>query len=504
MSYVPGTDFDKIVNSDLEPVAVVAQCLDNQWVPRELLASMLTRGKSLRDSKVANGRLRAVRHEYLRSILNAQQIIVNRAFFLSNQAVYQDFQRDGVSREAFKALLSDSTIIPYLYRENSLADGQDFTVQPEGARAWRDVVGDTRGSCLRLSWDDEENADFTSNKLQRPFRRQLLVLPDFDAASLQRDFKLDEEGARLLKARLVEVNNWAAGKESVSREQFYEKFIVADGTDPADGKYDRTKPFAAELKQLADLKYNIALPDALSRYPMTPTDSLDRTALQEVERNIYRSGGASADDIVRMLKQQAFALVQKPLDVGLTGLELDHVRQARGTDEWMLYKDSLLHLLSEPEGMLAAPEEFTTRGQDVYNRYVALAEQLASVVGRRREGVADRWQPIIKVSIHTLGAVISVLFDNEPQVEVVGVVADSIAGSASKAVVRFSVVGRDQGRANRQLETSVDLMQVKFQRTRDEWNGLIRRMQEAGFTRHEADRETGQQATLNAPEADED
>ncbi|WP_146252314.1 hypothetical protein [Streptomyces carminius] len=495
-----GTSFNKIISGDLESVAVVAQCLDNQWIPRELLTTMLAHGTSLRDSRVIGERLRAVRHEYLRALLNAQQVIVNRAFFLNNPVVYRDFQEDGPSRTAFKALLGDSVIVPYLYQEDSLVDEYDFTVQPEGASAWREVVGDTAGSCLRLSWDKAQNEDATRTKLQRPFRRQLLVLPDFEVASLERDFGLAPEEARLLKARLIEVNNWAAGEESVTREQFYRKFVVADGTDPADGRYDRTKPFAAELKQLADLKYNIALPDAVGRFPMTPTGSLDRTALQEVDRAMSSGRAVPADELVHMLRQQAFALAQRPLDVGLTGLELNHVRQARGTEEWLRYKDSLLRLLSEPERMPTAPEEFTARGQEVYDRYVALAERLTGIVGRRREGAADRWQPIIRLSVHTLGSVMSMVFDNEPHIEVAGNVAESIATQASKAVVRFSVVGRDQRRAGRQLETSFDLMQVEFQNTRDEWDDLARRMQEAGFALREADGQAAQQATLNAPE----
>ena len=70
-------------------------------------------------------------------------------------------------------------------------------------------------------------------------------------------------------------------------------------------------------------------------------------------------------------------------------------------------------------------------------------------------------------------------------------------------MVRFSVVGRDQRRAERELQTSVDLMQVKLQRTRDDWADLVRRLQEAGFVRREADAEEEQIATLNAPETDE-
>ncbi|MEV0444742.1 hypothetical protein AB0I84_10220 [Streptomyces spectabilis] len=504
MSATPGGEFRRVVNSDLEPVAVVAQCLDNQWVPRELLGSMLRHGRSLGHAKIADARLRAVRHEYLRALLNSQQVIINRAFFLNNNAVYQDFQQSGVAREAFKALLGSSVIIPYLYKETGLVQEQQFTVQPRGEQAWREVVDDVgTGSCLRLSWDEDENTRLTRLKLQTTFHRHLLNMATFEAEPLQRDFHLDEEGARQLQARLRDVARWALDSDTLTRESFYEAFVVAEGTDPAEGKYDRTKAFAGELKQLSDLKYNSALADALSRYPMTPADSLDRTALQE-GRLISRGRAVSADELLRMLQQQAFTLIQKPLHVGFTGLELDHVRRARETDEWTLYKDSLLYLLREPERLLETPEEFTSRGQDVYDRYVSLAGRLGAIVGERRGNAADRWQPIVKMSIHTLGSVISVMFDNEPHVEVAGEVADHIAAEASKAVVRFAVVGRDRRRAGKQLETSVDLMQVKFDRTRDEWHGLVRRLREAGFATHGPDGPREDDATLNAPDESQD
>ncbi|MFD3440638.1 hypothetical protein ACFWU3_24375 [Streptomyces sp. NPDC058685] len=493
-----GEQFAKIVNSDLQPVAVVAQCLDNQWVSRELLDTMMRRGVSLRDGHVAEQRRRDVRHEYLRSLLNCQQVVVNRAFFLNNQVVYGDFRADGAARDAFRHLLGGSAIVSYLYNEATPTEDRAFSTHAEGLNAWREVVSETPTSCLRLSWDDQENARLARN-MQRSFRRQLMVMADFEADSLQRDFGLDEDGAELLRRRLTDVARWAMDTESVTREEFYKKFVVADGTAPADGAYDRVKPFAGVLKQLADLKYNVALPDALSRYPYTPADSLDRTALQEVDRVVSHGGSVSPDDLFQVLKQQAFALVQRPLDVGLTGLEIDHVRQARDTDAWHRYMSGLLRLLAEPERLLKEPEEFTARSQNVYDQYVSLAEELTGIVGKRRENAADRWQPMIRFSVHTLGSVISITSGDDPYIEVMGEVADSIAAQASKAVVRFAVVGRDKRRAGKELETSVDLMQVKFERTGTEWNDLVARLTDAGYVRRESTGGPRQDATLNAP-----
>lgn len=503
MANLPGGEFKKILNTDLEKVTVVSQCLDNQWVPRELLSSMFRRGRSLRDAKVIDARLDAVRAEYLRSLLNAEQVVVNRAFFVNNQAVYRDFEKRGVAREAFKKLLKDSVVVPYLYRETSLVDPQEFSVLSDGERVWHEVVEEVEGgSCLRLSWDDEENRRQTNLLLSRSFHDQLLRAASFESANLQRDFTLDRDSALGLKAKLREVAIWAAHQESPTREDFYREFVVAEGSHPADGQYDRSKEFSGELKQLADLKYGVTLSDALDRYPLTPADSLDRTALQELDRAVGQGPTVSTDTFLHAVRQHAFTLAQRPLNVSLSGLGLEHVVEARGTDEWLRYKQDLLLLLAEPTDLLARPEEFAARSQAVYDDYVLLAGQLSRLVGGRREDLVSVWQPVIKLSIHALGATISIVFHSDPYMEVVGRVADSVASRASRAVVRFAVVGRDQRRAGKQLDTSVDLMKIGFQRTRDEWNDLVRRLQEAGFFLREPQQRPEGDATLNAPEDD--
>ncbi|KAB2347771.1 hypothetical protein [Actinomadura rudentiformis] len=491
-------DFRKIDNSDLEPIAVVAQCLDNQWVPRELLTKMIKQGWSLNHRKVVDRRRSASRHEYLRSILNAQQVIVNRAFFYNNPVVYQDFLRDGRPQEAFRNLLDQSVIIPYLYNETSPIEEQEFTTQPEGWQAWLRVAGETRSSCLRLSWDnDDDNAAYTREYLNRPFRRFLMSMADLEEEGLMQDFGLDEEGASQLKSRLREVSAWAVYNAS-TREEFYREFVVAEGTKPADGCFDKTKQFAGQIKQLADLRYNSNLADAVDRYPMTPVDSLHRTALQEGRVGRPPVPGAEQEEFLNvLLRRQAFALMQGALDVGLTGLDLHHVQQARTSDEWTAYTTSLTSLIN-------SPEEFENLGQDVYNKYIALATTLSSIVGDRRVDTVDRWEPIIRVSVETIGAVISVVFDTEPYVEVIGEVAQAVAARASTAVVRFAVVGRDQRRADTQLGTSVDLMRIRFDRTERDWKRLIGGLGQAGYPVLEQARRSEVDANLDMPEKSED
>lgn len=490
--------FRQIENTDLTPVAVVAQCLDNQWVPRDLLTSMMKSGWSLNDREVVQHRLMHSRHEYLRSILNAQQVIINRAFFFNNPIVYRDFLKEGPQRSAFIDLLNKGVLVPFLLLETSPVQSQKFTVQDEGWRAWARIAAECSSSCLRLSWDDDENGQYISEYMVRPFRRFLLSMADFEPDGLRRDFGLESlEAARQMQQRLREVARWAIDSEAVNREEFYRKFVVADGTNPADGYYDSGKPFAGELKQLADLRYNSTLADAVDRYSLTPAASLHRAALQE-ERQLSKAKGVEADALLKVLLQRrAFDLVQSALDIGLTGLDLHHVWAARGTDEWSQYTASL-------EGLIGNPVEFSDRGQEVYSRYVDLARRLSTFVGDRHQGVVNRWEPIIQLSVETLGSVITIVFGPEPHVEVIGKVATGIAVRASTAVVRFAIVGRDQRRASAELGTSMDLMRVRLMRTGEEWEYLKTKLAEAGLPVYDMSRSPEADANLNIPEkADE-
>jgi hypothetical protein len=320
-------------------------------------------------------------------------------------------------------------------------------------------------------------------------------MADFEADGLKRDFGLlSDEAANKMNERLREVARWAVDSEVVDRERFYRQFVVADDSNPADGRYDGTKSFAGQLKQLADLRYNSTLADAIDRYSLTPANSLNRAALQE-ERQLSKAKGVDADVLLNvLLRRRAFDLVQSALNIGLTGLDLHHVWAARRTDEWAQYISSL-------QGLLSEPEEFSIRGQEVYSRYVDLARRIGIIVGDRRKGVVDRWEPVIQITVETLGSIITIVFGPQPHVEVIGKVATGIAVRASTAVVRFAVVGRDQRRASAELGTSMDLMRVRLSRTGEDWEYLKRRLGEAGLPVYELARSPETGANLDVPES---
>ncbi|WP_416900463.1 hypothetical protein [Micromonospora echinospora] len=486
----------QIDNRDLARVAVVAQCLDNQWVTEDLLTEIIKRRRSYRD--VERQRQRDARAEYLRSILNAEQVVVNRAYFFNNPVVHQDFVATGPQREAFRALLDEGVIVPFLLRERTPAEEPQFGVDSAGWRAWLRVLDEVDAvRCLRLSWDDDENERLTQRCMYAEFRRFLVDMAVFDLPQLERDLGLRNEDRPLLKRRLREINNWAVDVEQVTRNSFYQEFLVEPGTNPADGFF-RADPLVAEFKQLVDLRYNTTLPDAVDGYALTPADSLRRTAMQEYRRpeGAHRGLGELLE-VIRTLRPQVFDLAQSPLRLDLTGLELHHVRQARQTDEWRDYVTALQALLDDPL-------DFVARSQALYDRYVALAGRLAETVGERRQDRMSVWDPAIRVTVEVSGAVLSVVFDGHPRLEVVGEVPTEVVARAATAVLRFAVVGRDERRAARELSTGIDVMRVRLQRAGEDWRELVRRLQEMGFPVADGDATRDDEPNIDRAQGEDD
>ncbi|MEU6596437.1 hypothetical protein [Streptomyces flaveolus] len=115
---------------ELDPGAVIAQSLDNQWVPAQLTREMIERGESL--DQVDHRRVREVRAEYFRSLINASQVVINRAYFYNNDAISRDLVEEGEARAAQKgeAIHRAVTVTP-AEAEEMVADGRitdGFTV----------------------------------------------------------------------------------------------------------------------------------------------------------------------------------------------------------------------------------------------------------------------------------------------------------------------------------------------------------------------------------------
>ena len=108
--------FEQLNPSQLKKAAIVPQVLDNQWVPKGLLSTMIKKGKKLED--VADERKKYILKEWRRALVYGEQVVVNRAFMFNNSVVVDDYD-DSENRQQFKQLLNTGVIALYLLGEDS-------------------------------------------------------------------------------------------------------------------------------------------------------------------------------------------------------------------------------------------------------------------------------------------------------------------------------------------------------------------------------------------------
>ena len=76
-------EFIHLTPSDVRGAMVLPQALDNQWAPREVLCKARDSGSSLASLNSVKTR----RVEYLRALVGARRVIVNRAYMYNSPAV---------------------------------------------------------------------------------------------------------------------------------------------------------------------------------------------------------------------------------------------------------------------------------------------------------------------------------------------------------------------------------------------------------------------------------
>lgn len=393
--------------------AVVAQSLDNQWVSGDLTRRMVRSGSSLRD--VAEVRDKEGRAEYFRGLINTRTLVVNRAFFYNNSVINRDLLVDGPARRAHQRLLAEAALVPYLLWEREPTDPPPgVNVVDDAFAAWRETVAGiptgSRVTCARLSWDEGENRRLAQSALFGEFAGKVQGLTAKEQGPLASDLGVKPEQVEFFRDRLHEVvafsNDQRRRDQVVNRGLLYEQFVTVPGSAVSEGRYDKNKPFAAEIKQLLDLVYNVNLADALKMYPLTPADSLRRLVLQE-----YRDVNVSPDrtitdpeQLATLLGRQTFAAVQDHLTVDdLDALALEDICELREKEAWHRYLDAFDVLMDDPLAMTADPARFGERIHLVFDRYVGLNAEIVRLAKARRALAREsQWKPVVEMVV-TLG-----------------------------------------------------------------------------------------------------
>ncbi len=499
--------FERIEPAHLEQISTVAQSLDNTWVPQNLLRRMIDRGLALEDVKLELNQ--TIRAEYIRSLINSSQVIINRAYIYNNYAVFQDFIEPGASREAFKAFLDSGSIVPFLFNEETPLEEPRFPTDPRSRQPWEQVCQEVQMKCVRLSWGNDINRQLITSKLANRFHNfaQTINSPN-DFGIYLKDLRLDEDAEDPFRKRCGAVAHRcvdiAQEDRFVTRDELYEEFICVQGSKSNEGKFDQNKPFAGEIKQLLDLNYNINLPDALGAYAFTPIDSISRTTLQEWELKGMQDE-YDVDQILDFLKRSAFSLIQEGLYLKSLGeLELSDVMKVRQMDEWAEYIVSVENLLKNPRQFHNAENGALA----VYQNYVALAARMTRlIVTQRVEGRTALWSPIIELVLDIAGGIVSVIWSrNEGAVfqvirDISNVIGDRIAPIVGRLVVRgFTEIG-----AQAELSTSIDIIRGRMGNAPKQWEKLIRQLRELPrFKEVPRSPDAQKNATINYTEESDD
>lgn len=464
------SEFSRLTLDDLHPMAVVAQCLDNQWVPAGLLNGMIADGRDLSDvrGELSSG----VRAEYVRSLVNSPQVVVNRAFFYNNPVVFGDFTTEGPDRDAFAKLLTSGAVVQMLLAEHGPVDPPAFLERQEtpnystlahGWRAWQGIADEAHVHSLRYSWDDPRaNAEQIRKRLAGEFTRRAQTLVNLHGPTLATDLGVDLDAALKIKSRLADVTarcaDLAARDEFATRERLYAEFVTAPGTDPALGRYDRSKPYVREIKELIDLAYNVNLATGLETLALTPANALHRTVLQEWEPVRRRTSALSAEQIAALLRGTAFDFVQRTLFIDtFAKLSMRDVWDLRRTEQWARYMSTMRGLLADPLHMFDDPLHGAPAVVGAYLDLLGETTRIATA--RDRPGTPARKARNIAavIAVEVAGAVLELQMQSGAMtVAVLGAVAAPFVTEAAKVTVRLGLRAVSDRRERRTLDAELD------------------------------------------------
>jgi hypothetical protein len=281
------------------PLTIVPQCLDNQFLPKDVWSEISKTGESQRS--LLEKTLQAMRHpgvaqpgvaagynevqrmEYARSLLFSRNLIVNRAAFWNTPllvAAEVSGDRDGLA-----SLMASGVITPFLLDETEFEDVPSIQVLPEAERAVSLLAHDCGAlNCARFGGrsdtdESKDRHDKYADSMKDDFGSQFAKLSgDRENKRTRLARTLLSKGGRevvtqqdvaALATEIKRVAEWAADRSRsiISREQMYREFVTQG--DPLSSAYE-TRAFSFEIKQLIDVVYNSNLPRSIGALTYTP------------------------------------------------------------------------------------------------------------------------------------------------------------------------------------------------------------------------------------------
>lgn len=286
-------EYYRLTLSDVSPMAVFPCATDNQWYPEIFYRQEMPREEAI------GFRQKMQRNEIIQALLHYQQVLLNRAFLLNTSFLYDCYWKKSenyseTEEQALAELLETGAICVYLMKEESPVQFAEFDMHDDVKKAWKDFCKVTKIHSVKLEWDEEANENECSRRLSIPFYEFCVTLCDnpMRIDSLIEALEIPQKMRPAFVKRLIRVRKRVIKKGfSYTRNQFYMDFVTKKWTNVSDSVISKRKPFALELKKIADLKYNCNFADACQCILKEPEGTLQRAAFMEnnVRTSMYQN-----------------------------------------------------------------------------------------------------------------------------------------------------------------------------------------------------------------------
>jgi hypothetical protein len=351
---LPYSNLSEIKPDKLKPFAAVTnQIFDPFWVPEKLLRKMINQHLSLND--VASQLSHITLSQLYKILLYSQQIVIHQSSLLDNEIIEWNCLSPE-NRDAFCRMLNQDVLILYLTHFNDSNDTPAFSISSNSniVNLWRRIFSNTKISYIRLDWQKANMASTYHGYFQS------LNMPNY-FEFLSHSLKIPKLQRTEFKKTLNAVASYAfdlADRGQVlTRTQLYENFVCVEHTNPVYGFF-ADKPFAVELKQIFDLKYNHLLREKLSRFSEITLDTPARDAMVEMNTSTDKHLDDSAiEKIIKALSRMEFLPKELHKSENLVAndlsyLSLNDILFIRESIEWKNYSNKLDRLALNSVGFL--------------------------------------------------------------------------------------------------------------------------------------------------------
>lgn len=393
--------------------AVVPHSLDNQFIPDDLLLSMVKAGLDFNSDKIKARRARLGKVEFMRSLLYSKQVVINRAFFVNTPYLYQNYaSRKGALD--FAKLIGSGAIIPFVTGKN-LLEKRDFGQHPDGARALElllplidhaDKVSLQTGEAAEPGHVDplqRMGAHFTAllagldnltsegcRVLLRELGAHVSPIPSRELAFIARFEQRVKELAALAQAK-----HSACPAQTLTRDEVYRKFFCipdhSGGNPVANGRFlpqIRQDSTLILLKRMVDIVYNFNLPDHLDRFSMTAPGMAGRTPLDVMRAAAGTNssthpvaGGIDREEeqLIEKARQINAKYMKESVEIPFPHLEklsIESIIRLRDAGKWTSFIDSKSRLLKvhRADDLLDAFDEYVQRHHELHQMMFLLGK----------------------------------------------------------------------------------------------------------------------------------